>query len=358
MTRIIVHDTIAQFQPLFTSRARPKELFSHAEQIFSPHGFMSRLNHELADRRRNGFDVMSAAQHDGYEALMGQQGWGLFNPSRSRDASDWEFAQYEQAAILQQIERATTDCVQKLELTEALAAHLPQLQCFLMPADPANRTFMALNHGLSAFGGAPGYLLLRVWPSPGNLARIPAVLARLVATNVRQALRSEGLLTLGDWLVLEGLSAAFVEAAGVPLITAPWLVAFAKPDDWDQALAHVAQFYQLASYNDLVVNVYGGQVPIGSERPPQARPLDPEDLEYATEIIKAALDVTDATTIAAYMYGDAIVAMQGHPAVGLPPYAGFEVGYRLVQEYLRQSGQRLSEAIVMSSREILAQVVA
>ncbi|MBV9789744.1 MAG: hypothetical protein JOZ51_16275, partial [Chloroflexi bacterium] len=178
-----------------------------------------------------------------------------------------------------------------------------------------------------------------------------------VATNARQALRSEGLLTLGDWLVLEGLSAAFVEAAGAPLNTAPWLVAFAKPDDWDQALAHVAQFYQLASYNDLVVNVYGGQVPIGSERPPQARPLDVEDVEYATEIIKAALDVTDATTIAAYMYGDAIVAMQGHPAVGLPPYAGFEVGYRLVQAYLRQSEQRLSEAFVMSSREILEQVV-
>ncbi|MBV9787022.1 MAG: hypothetical protein JOZ51_02530, partial [Chloroflexi bacterium] len=179
MTRIIVHDTIAQFQPLFTSRERPKALFSLAEQIFSPQGFMSRLNHELTDRRRNGFDVMSAAQHDGYEALMGQQGWGLFNPSRSRDASDWEFAQYEQAAILQQIEHATRECVQKLELTEAQAAHLPQLQCFLVPADPANRTFMALNHGLSGFGGAPGYLLLRVWPSPGNLARIPAVLARL-----------------------------------------------------------------------------------------------------------------------------------------------------------------------------------
>lgn len=358
MTRIVVHDTIAQFQPLFTSRDRPKALFSHAEKIFSPNGFMSRLNHELADRRRNGFDVMSAAQHDGYEALLGQQGWGLFNPSRSRDASDWEFAQYQQVAIREQIEGAVTECLRRLALTQEQAACLPQLQCFLVSADPANRTFMALNHGLSGFGGAPGFLVLRVWPSAGNLARLPAVLARLVANNLRQAARREGLLTLGDWLVLEGLSAAFVESAGVALNAAPWLVAFAKPDDWNQALAHVAQFYQLASYNDLVVNVYGGQVPIGDERPPHATPLDPEDLEYAAEIIKTALDVSDATTIAAYMYGDAIVAMQGHPAVGLPPYAGFEVGYRLVREYLRRSGQRLSEAIVMSSQEILGRVVA
>ncbi|HEY0606448.1 MAG TPA: DUF2268 domain-containing putative Zn-dependent protease [Herpetosiphonaceae bacterium] len=357
MTRIVVHDTIALFQPLFTSRDRPKALFSRAEQIFSPQGFMSRLNHELTDRRRNGFDVMSAAQYDGYEALLGQQGWGLFNPSRSRDASDWEFAQYQRVAMLEQIERAVAECVRRLELTEEQAVCLPQIQCFLLPADPANRTFMALNHGLSGFGGAPGFVLLRVWPCAGNLARVPAVLARLVANNLRQAARREGLLTLGDWLVLEGLSAAFVEAAGVPLSAAPWLVAFAKPDDWDQALSDVAQFYQLASYNDLVVNVYGGQVPIGDERPPEAAPLDPEDLEYASAIIKAALDVSNATTIAAYMYGDAIVAMQGHPAVGLPPYAGFEVGYRLVQEYLRQSGQSLSEAMVMSSQKLLGRVV-
>lgn len=357
MTRIVVHDTIAQFQPLFTSRERPKALFSRAQEVISSDGMTGRLHHELADRRRNGFDVMSAAQHDGYESLMGQQGWGLFNPTRSRDASDWEFARYEQAAILEQIERVVTVCVQRLELTEAQAARLPQIQCFLVPADPANRTFMAFNHGLSGFGGAPGYLLLRVWPSSGNLARVPAVLARLVANNARQAARTEGLLTLGDWLVLEGLSAAFVEATSTPLNVPPWLVAFAKPNDWDQALGHVAQFYQLASYNDLVVNVYGGQVPIGSERLPQAVPLDPEDLAYASEIIKAALNVSDATTIAGYMYGDAIVAMQGHPAVGLPPYAGFEVGYRLVQEYLRQSGRRLSEAMLMSSQEILERII-
>lgn len=357
MTRIIVPDTLAQFEPLFTSRERPKALFSRAQGIINPNGVTHRLNHDLDDRRRNGFDVMQAAQHDGYEALIGQQVWGLFNPSRSRDASDWEFAQYQQVAILDLIERAVTECVRRLALTEEQAAYLPQLQCMLVPADPANRTFMALNHGLSGFGGAPGYLLLRVWPSAGNLARIPAVLARLVANNLRQVARPEGLLTLGDWLVLEGLSAAFVETAGIPLNAAPWLVAFAKPDDWDAALAHVAQFYQLARYNDLVVNVYGGQVPIGDERPPQAAPLDAEDLEYAGEIITSALDVSDATTIAAYMYGDAIVAMQGHPAVGLPPYAGFEVGYQLVREYLRQSGQRLNDAMVMSSKEILSRIV-
>jgi uncharacterized protein YjaZ len=353
MTRTLVHDTITLFQPLFTSREHPRVLFSRAQEpILSPDGLMRRLQQALGDKRRNSFDVMAAAQHDGYEALMGQQGWGLFNPTRSRDASDWEFAQYQQAGILVQIERTLAQCVARLESAE-LFALLPQVQCFLVPGDPANRTFMAGNHGLSGFGLAAGYLLLRVWPCAGNLARLSSVLARLLAQNARQAARPEGLRTLGDWLVLEGLAATFVAMAGLPLHAPPWLVAFAKPEDWDRALGQIAQFYGIASYNDLVVNVYGGQVLIGSERPPQAAALGAEDLAYAMEIVGVALDVADPATIAAYMYGDEIVAAQGHTGVGMPPYAGFEVGYRLVQEYLSRSGQSWSEAILRPSSEIL-----
>jgi uncharacterized protein YjaZ len=358
MPEIIVHDTIALFQPLFTSQERPKLLFERANQsILRPDGFMSRLQHALSDRQRNGFDVMEAAQHDGYEALMGQQGWGLFNPTRSREASAWAFVQYQESNMLAQIEHLVTQYVRH----PAIAAHgsrlLPRIECFLLPGDPANRTFMAFNHGLSSIGGVPGYMLIRIWPSPGNLARIGPVLARLVVQNVRQAaLAMNGLLTLGDWLVLEGLAASFVEVVGSPDVP-PWLVAFAKPADWAQALAHVAEFYQLSSYDQLEVNVYGSRFAVGAARLPQAGVLDRDELCYATDVIGAALSVTDATTIAAYMYGDAIVAAQGHPTVGLPSYAGFEVGYRLVQDYLRQTGQSLADAIVTSSEKILAAVV-
>ena len=355
MSEIIVHDTIALFQPLFTSQERPKVVFERASRsILSPDGFMSRLQHALSDRRRNGFDVMEAAQHDGYEALMGQQGWGLFNPTRSRAASAWAFAEYEQSKILAQIERLVTQYVAHPALAAHAARLLPRIECFLLPGDPVNRTFMALNHGLSAIGSVPGCLLVRIWPNPGNLARLAPVLARLLAQNVRQAaLAMDGLLTLGDWLVLEGLAASFVELIA-PSDGAPWLVAFAKPADWEQALADVAAFYQLPSYDQLEVNVYGSRFAVGAERLPQPSVLDRDELGYATEVIGAALSEAGATTIAAYMYGDAIIGAQGHPTVGLPPYAGFEVGYRLVQSYLRQSGHSLAEAIVIPSAAILA----
>jgi hypothetical protein len=42
-----------------------------------------------------------------------------------------------------------------------------------------------------------------------------------------------------------------------------------------------------------------------------------------------------------------------HPTVGLPPFAGFEVGYRLVRANLEHTGESLPEAIGKPTEEIL-----
>jgi len=69
----------------------------------------------------------------------------------------------------------------------------------------------------------------------------------------------------------------------------------------------------------------------------------------------AALGATAPGVIAAYLYGDALTAPQGHPTAGLPPYAGFEVGYRLVRAYLRRTGRSLAEAMATSPMGILTE---
>jgi len=86
-----------------------------------------------------------------------------------------------------------------------------------------------------------------------------------------------------------------------------------------------------------------------------ARPLDADEFAYARDLIGAALGATTPGVVAAYLYGDALVAPQGHPTVGLPPYAGFEVGYRLVRAYLWRTGRSLAEAMTTSPAEILAE---
>jgi len=38
------------------------------------------------------------------------------------------------------------------------------------------------------------------------------------------------------------------------------------------------------------------------------------------------MDTRDPSGIAAHLYGDELMAAQGHRGVGLPAYAGFEIG--------------------------------
>jgi uncharacterized protein YjaZ len=348
---IIVHDTISLLRPYFTIRTRPKELFERVQAtLLSQGGLIEELGPITKARSRGGFDVMEAAQHDGYQVLFGQQLWGLFNPTRKPEVSAWEFEQYANIDMLDQLN----------DWLRAFAEHSPnakpaRIECYMLPADPANRSFMITTHGLSCFGGVPGYLATRVWPSQGNLARLGPALARVFAHNLRWANAAQiEPATLGDFLVLEGLAAVFV-AEMFPEQDAPWLVAFRAPDDWDAALQSVAEMYGVPRYDDLLVNVYGTTAPVGAERPPRALPLDTEELEYARALIGGALGISDARLIAAHLYGDELLAAQGHPTVGLPPFAGFEVGYRLVRAYLEHTNESLPEAIGKPTGEILGE---
>ena len=59
--------------------------------------------------------------------------------------------------------------------------------------------------------------------------------------------------------------------------------------------------------------------------------------------------------VVAHLYGDALVGAHGHTTVGLPPYAGFEVGYRMVQAYLQRTGKSVVGAMSTPSAQILAE---
>jgi uncharacterized protein YjaZ len=350
---ITVHDTLGLLRPLFTSRDHPRDLFARARPVlWGAEGPMARLASFASERDRGGFGVMSAVQMDGYEVLVGQQAWGLFNPTRRRELSDWEFALHA-TADTPGVSRAW---LQRFAALLTGGPGVERVACFLLPSDPANGTYMAWNHGMSGFGGVPGAVFLRLWPSAGNLARLGPTLARLFAHTVRwAAMPRDGTATLADFLVLEGLAAAFV-ATVAPDAPTPWLVAFRKPDGWDSTLTEIAARCGVACYDDLVVNVYGSQQPVGGGRPPPALPLASDELAYSRAVILEALAVTDPRLIAAHLYGDELAAAQGHPAVGLPAYAGFEVGYRLVQEFLGRTGRDVCATLTLPTTALLANV--
>lgn len=348
---IVVHDTLSLLRPLFTARVRPKALLARAQApLFDPGGLRGWLRVPAARKEHGGYAVMQAAQQDGYDVMMAQQMWGLFDPGRKPEASVWAFDRLLATDVLGCARAWLRAAAEMLPA----ARDLTRLACILVPADPVNRNLMVLNHGLSVFGGVPGYVVAEVWPSEGNLARLHPALVRAVAHNVRWACAPvQGEVTLGDLLVREGLSAAVVAATCADHADAPWLVAGHPADDWSAALAAVARLYGVSAYDAIGFNVYGARFSSGPP-PPDTWPLDAEERAYTRDLIGPALAVSAPGQVAAYLYGDALVSPQGHPTVSLPPYAGVEVGYHLVQTYLHRSGRSIGETVRVPTAEIIA----
>ncbi|MEW6212828.1 MAG: DUF2268 domain-containing putative Zn-dependent protease, partial [Acidobacteriota bacterium] len=160
--------------------------------------------------------------------------------------------------------------------------------------------------------------------------------------------------TLGDFLALEGLASVMVRHFYPKSEPEPWLAAFRKPDDWDSALDHLARIYKVKSFSEIAINIYGMSEQMGEARGPQAVRLTPQEIDYARHVISRSLQSNDARVIAAHLYGDLVVAAQGHRTFGLPPYSGFEVAHHMVQNYLQLTGASLREAMLKTTEEILS----
>lgn len=349
--KIVQHPTLDLLRPLFLSEARPKVRFARAQEpLFGATGLMPTLAALHATRGAHGQEVMHAAQRDGSYVLLPYQVFGLFNPTRKVSVTAWQFAQFD--AI--QIEAQVADLLQRLSAHFAPAALLDQLDVFLFPGDPANRNCLMHHYGMSMYGGTPGVIQLALWPDGGNLARLGPCLARALLHTLRWSALPQAQPTLADFLAVEGLAAAFIAESYPEHAAQPWLVAHLPPAGWDATLAHIAAQSGVASYEQIMTNVYGALVPMETLQVPTVAPLALDELAYSQALIMEALSLTEPRLIAAYLYGDAIVAEQGHPTVGLSPYAGFEVAYRLVMEYLARTGQRAVEAVGVASAAICA----
>lgn len=343
---LIIPDTLAIFGSFFTSRESPQDRFQRAQAtILAPDGLLIQTQKNMGggDKYTDFGAVIDATQHDG---IVGQQAFGLFNPTRKLEASEWAFAEYARLDILGRLRDILTRFMAAFpEMTQR------ELTCIFLPADPANRAMMLNNKGLGAIGGIPGYMMVQLWPSAGNMARFEAAVARVFAHQVRRTALLETADgwqdTLADWLILEGLAAAYVEKIVGKSGGEVRFLPFAAPPDWPAELTRIAQtYYGLNSYDDMVLNTYGNMQPVGPERPPTPIPIPADELAYSLEVMRAALHENRSNFIAAYLYGDEIGAAQGLPAIGLPPYAGFDVGYHLVQDYLQRTGHPIETALV------------
>ncbi|MEU4952410.1 DUF2268 domain-containing protein [Streptomyces lavendulae] len=178
----------------------------------------------------------------------------------------------------------------------------------LVLGDPDDDLLTVRNAGYLGMGGIPGAIQLTMWPTETSLAKIGYVAAHELHHNVRYAnvVWNPMTVTVGEQVVAEGLAEAFVrELAGAPAM-GPWATTLSGPE-----------------------------------------------LDDVYEKVAAGIDVAGMQNLPAYVYGDATARHMGHQPVGLPDFAGYAAGLRIVDAHLAASGLTAAQSTALPARDIL-----
>jgi uncharacterized protein YjaZ len=188
---------------------------------------------------------------------------------------------------------------------------LERITFALCVADMSNAPW---TRGYTGFGGIPGWIMtVYGMPDDYNLARVEAATVHELHHNLGGAAgavfgRSMNDVTVGEYMIGEGLAESFSAELYGEELTGPWVTEF-----------------------------------------------DDSNLEQTKAIFRDALDVSGFDRVRGYIFGDLVAGPMGLPKTGVPPLAGYALGYRVVQQYLRRTGKSVPEATFVPAREIIAE---
>ncbi|WP_091495872.1 DUF2268 domain-containing protein [Amphibacillus marinus] len=290
--QIIIEDTVKQYDQLFSIAEGREDYFRYT--MMKPFKQMwDSINVPLKAKQYDGYDVLVATKMLGYldvlETELGRQG----------------LTQFKELHILETAQQALNNCVTYLNKNQ-LHLKADRLRFGAYLADPDK---LKLQRGYCGFGGIPGFIQISLFPNTYNSPRLPAVIAHEFHHNIRFSYFNwdHGNVTVGDYLIIEGLAEAFAKELYGEAYLGPWVTA-----------------------------------------------LDEEDLLYSMEIIKDALAIKGFAEVSSYMFGDEIAKEHSYHPVGLSPFAGYAVGYHVVQNFLKINKVSVREATLLSTNEILA----
>ncbi|MCP1528836.1 DUF2268 domain-containing protein [Bacillus pumilus] len=289
--KIMIENTIDQYEKLFSTKHNKERFFQHT--MMKPFEKMwNMINVPLKAKQQNGYDVIMATKMLGYldvtDTQTGQQAL-----KRLREIQ-----------ALQTADITLNHCMDFIE-KHNLQINADELRFGLYIADPKK---LELQKGYCGFGGIPGFIQVSLYPNSYNIPRIPALIAHEFHHNIRFSHFewNYGNVTVGDYLIIEGLAESFIKELYGEHVLGPWVTSF-----------------------------------------------DKEELDYSKEVIKEALHTKGFAEVSSYMFGDIIAKEQGFQPVGLSPFAGYAVGYQAVQSFMRKNNIGIEEATLLGTDEIL-----
>lgn len=171
----------------------------------------------------------------------------------------------------------------------------------------ANPATVGAMGGYTGATGGPRQAIVLVWPDAHNIAKLPAAAAHEFHHLVRLSYEPWTLATtVGQYIVVEGLAEALAAELYGEELLGPWTAA-----------------------------------------------LTEAQIEEVRPRYRAAIEVSGFNEIRGYMFGDQNAEQFGYKKQGIPQYAGYTMGYRVVREYLKRTGMKASAATYVPWQEIV-----
>lgn len=182
---------------------------------------------------------------------------------------------------------------------------LPTIRYTLALANEAIRTERDNNAAYIGVGGTPGSILMAALPNDYNLPRLAPMAAHEAHHNVRLTYEpwNPETITVGQYLVIEGLAEAFSVEMFREDLLGPW-----------------------------------------------TRMHSEETLQQYRAVFREALEQTGDPR--PYMFGDWAAEQFHYEAKGLPNYIGYGMSYRVVKSFVEATGISATEATYMPWKEI------
>lgn len=191
---------------------------------------------------------------------------------------------------------------------EAHGITIERLRLSFMLGDP---NVMNVDAGsYTGFGAVPGLIIVMAWPTDYNLPRLAAATAHELNHNVRFSYEPfiAPRASVGQYMVIEGLAESFAgELYGHDRV-GPWVEGLSGDE-------------------------------IGALKPR----------------FHSAVEITGFDVVRGYIFGDWGAGSFGYEAQGLPNFAGYAMGYHLVQAYLRNTRMTAAQATYVPWQEIVEQ---
>jgi len=182
---------------------------------------------------------------------------------------------------------------------EKYASRIPleHIQAGIFLLDPAKMD--PADHGYTGFGGVPGYVMMTYGePDAYNMSKFQSALAHEIHHTIKFSTGAFNPMNIsvGEYMILEGMAESFGTAL------------YGK----DRVGYYVEEF-------------------------------DMSQLPRVKEVMRDALDLKGFNEVRSYLYGDRKAMKFGGKAVGMPDFAGYALGYFVVQAYMEKTGNDIVE---------------